>query len=83
MKASRRVQAAIDRLIKAARQGKKPRAGDVALAIEGWNGDVDGNTDSISVGIRLCNIENRLSDQELSDYDGSRLDEITNADRIA
>jgi hypothetical protein len=83
MKTNTRVQAAIDRLVKAANKGKKPRPEDIALAIEGWDGDVLGNTDFIAVGIRLENVEPRLSDQQLSDYDGRSLDEITNPDRIA
>jgi hypothetical protein len=83
MKTSRRVQAAINKLVNGAHQGKKSDSKDIALVIEGWDGDVPGNTNPIAVGIPLDNIEHRLSDQDLSVYDGSGFDEITNADRIA
>jgi len=83
MKKSRRVQAGINRLVKAVHQRKEPEPKDIELAIEGWDGDVVGNGDLIAVAISLDNIDNRLSDQDLSDHDGSSIDEITNADRIA
>jgi hypothetical protein len=83
MKTSGRVQAAVNRLVKAARQRKKPKPEDIDLVVEGWNGDVHGHTDFIAVGFSLNSIKNRLSDQDLSDCDGSSLNEITNADRIA
>jgi hypothetical protein len=83
MRKSKRIQGAIDRLVKAVHQQKEPEGKDVDLAIKGWDEDVVGNTDLIAVGISLNNIENRLSDQDLSDHEGTSLDDTTNADRIA
>ena len=75
------LQDAIDRLVTAAHQGITPGDDDIETLRNDWD-DIFGRTDYVTNGLPFGTIQSRLNDDDLADYQGIDIQEITNELRV-